>query len=447
MNKIIITAFIAATINLATTPAAFAGRTCESRTPTATETAQALDLAQRVAVKLETQDVHIAVIARIGSDQSTRGMRYTHLGFVQRDHPKGRWIITHALNTCGGGLSNMYDEGLGNFFLDEMYSFESSLFVPSPVIQERLIAALQSPLKMRMHEPTYSAIAYPFSTDYQNSNGWVVELLAAAYAQPGQIANRQQAQAWLKTANYRPRELPIGASERAGARLFVANVRFGDHPSGSWSKARYQMNAADDVLKFAFTLSPSGNLFKVDLTGDANATLHAKAQPPTPVPTYAPFTPEAPLCGMESRAEQPQTLRTAKADPVRDVITSAPNYAATLPATITTTASDSGKQRLQLLQSTRGLVASYACRDQGYLRQCLGMPASNCEAAVSQAVTFCFAGVSDQAIFAATSRGSLAIVEEIGYCAVNQIDADNTNKAKIKPSFEGKSCASPAAYK
>jgi hypothetical protein len=443
MKKTIVIAFIAATLNLAAVDAAHAGRTCESRTPTAKETAQALDLAQRVAVKLEAQDVQVAVIARIGSDQSARGMRYTHLGFVQRDHPKGRWIITHALNTCGGGLSNMYDEGLGNFFLDEMYSFESSIFVPSPVIQQRLMAALQSPLKVRMHEPTYSAIAYPFATDYQNSNGWVVELLAAAYAQPGQIANRQQAQAWLKAANYRPRELPIGASERAGARLFVANVRFGDHPNGSWAKARYQMNAADDVLKFVFTLSPSGNLFKVDLSGDANATLYAKAQPAAPTPTYAPFVPEAPLSGMEPVVEQSPAVRITKADPVRDVITSAPNYA----ATISTTTSDSGKQRLQLLQSTRGLVASYACRDQGYLRQCLGMTATACEAAVTQAVTFCFAGVSDQAIFAATSRGSLAIVEEIGYCAVNQIDADNTNKAKIKPSFEGKSCASPAAYK
>lgn len=431
MKKILLFALFLATLNA--TPA-FAGRTCESRTPTAQETAQALDLAQRVAVRLEAQDVQVAVIARIGSDQSARGMRYTHLGFVQRDHPKGRWIITHALNTCGGGLSNMYDEGLGNFFLDEMYSFESSLFVPSPVIQQRLLAALQSPLKIRMHEPTYSAIAYPFSTDYQNSNGWVVELLAAAYARPDTISNRSQAQAWLKAASYRPRELPIGASERAGARLFVANIRFGDHPSGSWAKARYQMNAADDVLKFVYTLSPSGQLFKVDLAADADANLHTNASrtPVVPPVARAPFVPESPLSG------------TAPL-PVRDIVASAPTYTAAVSGTANPT--ESGKQRMQLLQSTRGLVASYACRDQGYLRQCLGMTSQTCETAVTQAVTFCFAGVSDQAIFAATSKGSLAIVEEIGYCAVNQIDSENTGKAKIKPSFEGKSCASPAAYR
>ena len=434
-NKLFYALFLL-TLNIVATAPATAGRTCESRTPTASETAQALDLAQRVAVRLEAQNVQVAVIARIGSDQSARGMRYTHLGFVQRDHPKGRWIITHALNTCGGGLSNMYDEGLGNFFLDEMHSFESSLFVPSPVIQQRLIAALQSPLKARMHEPTYSAIAYPFSTSYQNSNGWVVELLAAAYAAPGTISNRQQAQAWLKTAMYRPRELAIGTSERAGARLFVANVRFGDHPTGSWSKSRYQINAADDVLKFAYTLSPSGNLFKVDLTGDADASLQASITRAVPKVAHTPFVPEAPLVGTET------LTASTRADPVRDIVVSAPAYAATVAA-----ATDSGKQRMQLLQSTRGLVASYACRDQGYLRQCLGLQAAACETAVTQAVTFCFAGISDQAIFAATSKGSLAIVEEIGYCAVNQIDADNTSKAKIRPAFEGKSCASPAAYR
>ncbi len=438
-NKLFCALFLISLNTIILQPAT-AGRTCESRTPTASETAQALDLAQRVAVRLEAQNVQVAVIARIGSDQSARGMRYTHLGFVQRDHPKGRWIITHALNTCGGGLSNMYDEGLGNFFLDEMHSFESSLFVPNPAIQQRLIAALQSPLKGRMHEPTYSAIAYPFSTDYQNSNGWVVELLAAAYAAPGAIANRQQAQAWLKTAMYRPRELAIGTSERAGARLFVANVRFGDHPTGSWSKSRYQINAADDVLKFAYTLSPSGNLFKVDLTGDADATLQASITRAVPKVAHTPFVPEAPLVGTET------LTASTRADPGRDAVASAP-ASALYATTNAPVASDSGKQRMQLLQSTRGLVASYACRDQGYLRQCLGLQAAACEAAVTQAVTFCFAGISDQVIFAATSKGSLAIVEEIGYCAVNQIDADSTGKAKIRLTFEGKSCASPAAYR
>lgn len=437
MKKNLIFALFLLAVNIIATAPATAGRTCptneNARTPTATETAQALDLAQRVAVRLEAQDVQVAVIARIGSDQSARGMRYTHLGFVQRDHPKGRWIITHALNTCGGGLSNMYDEGLGNFFLDEMHSFESSLFVPSPAIQQRLIAALQSPLKVRMHEPTYSAIAHPFSTNYQNSNGWVIELLSAAYAAPGAIANRQQAQAWLKTASYRPRELAIGASERAGARLFVANVRFGDHPTGSWSKSRYQINAADDVLKFVYTLSPRGNLFKVDLSGDADANSQASIYRTTPKIVHAPYVPEAPLVGTE----------TLTASTKSDVISSVPEYA---PANALVT-SDSSKQRMQLLQSTRGLVASYACRDQGYLPQCLGMQAATCEATVTQAVTYCFAGISDQAIFAATSKGSLAIVEEIGFCAVNQIDADNTGRAKIKRSFEGKSCASPAAYR
>ena len=244
---------------------ALAGRTCDERVPGAAETRQALTLAARVVEALDAEGARIALVGRIGSDQSARGVRYTHVGYAQREHPRGRWTVTHVLNLCGAGTSEMFDEGLGNFFLDEMYAFETRIVIPRPALQERLLAVLNGPLKRGLHEPEYSIIANPFASRYQNSNGWAAEVLAAALAAPGEIANRPQAQQWLRQNGFVPSAIRITPGERAGARLFSANVRFGDHPDEAWQQWRYQVATGDAVLNFAWRID----------AGARGLTLHA----------------------------------------------------------------------------------------------------------------------------------------------------------------------------
>ena len=61
---------------------AVAGRACDGRAPGVTETQSALKLV-RTAMH-STAAAQVAILARIGSDQSSRGVRYTHVGLVQR---------------------------------------------------------------------------------------------------------------------------------------------------------------------------------------------------------------------------------------------------------------------------------------------------------------------------------------------------------------------------
>ncbi len=58
-----------------------------------------------------------------------------------------------------------------------------------------------------LHETRYNVVAYPFATDYQNSNQWVLEVLAAAMAQAEgapAIVKREQAQQWLRQRSTSP---------------------------------------------------------------------------------------------------------------------------------------------------------------------------------------------------------------------------------------------------
>ncbi len=212
-----------------TVPAS-AGQTCEENKPTATTVYRALTLAQRISEKLESSGAEVALIARAGQDLTKYGLRYSHLGFVVRDHPDGPWTVVHELNECATADSALFTQGLGTFFLDDMFRYESLIVIPEPRIQQRLRGLLLGRAFVRMHEAHYSVVAYPFSTRYQNSNQWALELLAVASAEEGQVATRAEAQAWLRDAGFVPTTLQIDAMQRLGARMFKANVAFDDHP-------------------------------------------------------------------------------------------------------------------------------------------------------------------------------------------------------------------------
>lgn len=206
------------------------GQTC-NEVPTGPETVRkALTLAQRTRDALESTGSAVALVGRAGQDLSKWNLRWSHLGIAWRDHPQGRWLIVHMLNQCGTARSELFNEGLGNFFLDDMHRFEALVLVPSAGTQRRLATLLSSGLPRQMHEPRYNMVAYAYSTEYQNSNQWALELLASASAADLPIATRPEAQAWLKAARYRPTTAEIPTFTRLGARMFRANVAFDDHP-------------------------------------------------------------------------------------------------------------------------------------------------------------------------------------------------------------------------
>ncbi|MCU6496197.1 DUF2145 domain-containing protein [Rugamonas sp. A1-17] len=125
------------------------------------------------------------------------------------------------------------------------------VIVPPQKIAAKLGEILRDPATLHgLHGSHYSMVAYPFSTRYQNSNQWVLEVLASAEATDFRIRTREQAQSWLKMAGYTPTEMHIGPLTRLGGRVFKANIAFDDHPNALRFSDRINAVTVDSMLAF-----------------------------------------------------------------------------------------------------------------------------------------------------------------------------------------------------
>jgi hypothetical protein len=215
---------------------------------------RALALAERTMVALNQSGADVVVLARAGQDLSQYGLRYSHLGLAYRqsDGQGGSvWRVLHKLNQCGTAESALYRQGLGEFFLDDLWRYEATWVVPTPQVQQQLLAVLQDPVRaVQLHHKPYSMVSYVWGLHYQQSNQWVIETLAMALtaSNPSLVITRAQAQSWLYTHDYQPSVLNIGPMTRLGARIAKANVAFDDHPTAKRFSDRIETVTVDSVF-------------------------------------------------------------------------------------------------------------------------------------------------------------------------------------------------------
>jgi hypothetical protein len=240
---------MAAFAAMATT--AHAGRSCEQRPPTALAVGQAMQLAEHTATRLTQSGASVVVIARAGQNLSEYGLRYSHLGFAYREGEGNAavWRVVHKLNQCGTARASLYRQGLGEFFLDDLWQYEAAIVVLAPQAQAHLRALLADNAAVaRLDTPAYSMVAYPWSDRYQQSNQWALETLALA--EDPAAATRERAQAWLRLHGYEPTTLRLSAFKRLGARMVSANVTFDDHPNEKRFSDRIETVTVDSVFRW-----------------------------------------------------------------------------------------------------------------------------------------------------------------------------------------------------
>ena len=229
---------------------AHVGRACDQQPLSVQTITQGMALAQRTSDALDAEharsSARVVVLGRAGQDLTQYQLRYSHLGWAYKT-AEGPWRVLHKLNTCGAATGALYRQGLGEFFLDDLWRYEAVWAVPVPALQAPLYAVLTDAQRStRLNTRAYSLVSYPWSTRYQQSNQWALETLASA-AEPG-ITSREQAQAWLKFKGYQPSVLRIGALTRLGARASSANVAFDDHPNEKRFADRIETVTVDSVL-------------------------------------------------------------------------------------------------------------------------------------------------------------------------------------------------------
>lgn len=233
--------------------ATLAGQSCKVRKPTPAEIAAASDTAYQILDSLEQSSARVAVIARAGTDLDKYGLKYSHAALVVRDHPAGLWTVVHMLNHCGTGDSGLFDQGLINFFVDDLYQLDAMVLHLTEEAQDEILDALESGLGSKIHEARYNMVAHPFSDRYQNSNQWLLELIAAsavASIAPSGEADRGFAQQVLRTTGYVADQIRVGRIKRIVGGLTQANVSFLHHPLGARIAGRYSVVTVRSIERY-----------------------------------------------------------------------------------------------------------------------------------------------------------------------------------------------------
>ena len=225
--------------------AAHAGRSCEDKPPAVDAIVRSMALAEHAAKALDQSGAQVVVIARMGQNLSEYNIRYSHLGLAYRDG--ATWRIVHKLNQCGSAHAAVYRQGLGEFFLDDLYQYEAAVVIPKPDVQAKLLPMLKDNARLaQLNTPAYSMVAYPWATTYQQSNQWAIETFAMTQEPAAQT--RERAQAWLQLQGYQPTTLHISALKRLGGRLTAANIAFDDHPNEKRFSDRIETVTVDSVF-------------------------------------------------------------------------------------------------------------------------------------------------------------------------------------------------------
>ena len=284
-------AAVACWLTLIVAAPTFAGTACTERRPTADALARDLALAAKVAEQLdrlaEREGLRVALLARAGQNLTQYGLRFSHLGIVYRDdealNGRGAWRVVHKLNACGTDHAEVFRQGLAEFFGEGLFAHEAGLVVlRAPLNDAQAIAQLKdNRVMLRLHEPRYNMLAYPWSTRYQQSNQWALETLAQLA--DADATSRSRAQQWMRLRGYQPTTLSISAPQRLGARIAMAHVAFDDHPFARRMGGHIDTATVESVFAF---------VQRNHLAGPTRV-LRTEPAPPSSTPRPAPIAPPA----------------------------------------------------------------------------------------------------------------------------------------------------------
>ncbi|CAB5514637.1 DUF2145 domain-containing protein [Achromobacter xylosoxidans] len=190
----------------------------------------------------------VALIARVGQDLTSYGVNFSHMAFAVRR--QDGWYVVHKLNECNTSKAGIYEQTLFEFFEDSDVTKPGAIWRLDAKVAKALEAALAGEHLLDYHEPSYSMVQYPFSTKHQNSNGWVLEMLASVLGASGAEPKRATAQAWLQAAGYLPQTVEVGFFKRLGARMTQESIFFDDHPGERRWAGQIDTITVDSVMQF-----------------------------------------------------------------------------------------------------------------------------------------------------------------------------------------------------
>ena len=223
----------------------------------------------------------VALVSRSGLDLSRFNIRYSHAALAWKSDA-GAWSARQLYYACDEGRPRIYDQGLAGFAIgtdDPALGYLSIVRLPAEAVRTLRPALLDNDRVRHLLGATYSANAYAFSTEYQNCNQWVMELLAAGW---GELADdddlRPRAQDWLRQAQYAPQPVEVGSRLIMLASYFVPLVHLDDHPEQDRDSMQLHISLPTTVEAFVRQRYPDSE--RVELChDDKQVVIHRGWQP------------------------------------------------------------------------------------------------------------------------------------------------------------------------
>lgn len=226
---------------------------------------QAAAFSKQVEDDLAGRGARVALVFRTGRPRAKlpEGVAYTHGAFwVYRDirTADGGTAPGYAVYNLYAGDGHAWPATESKLVQDFPFDFtrgsavdDVAVIVPSPEMQRRMLAVIDSPDYARLHNPSYSLVANPLSDRHQNCNGFMLDVIAAAAWEtrdPAQIHADER-------AHYTPTVVRAGPLMRLFGPMVDGRLKTDDQ-SGPIRTATYESMAAfmrdNGLLQAAYTV-------------------------------------------------------------------------------------------------------------------------------------------------------------------------------------------------
>jgi hypothetical protein len=213
--------------------------------------AQAAAFSKQIETDLAARGARVAIVFRTGRPRSQlpEGIAYTHGAFwIYRDikTADGGTVPGYAVYNLYAGDNKAWPGDQSRLVQDFPLDFtrgsavdDVAIIVPSPEMQRRLLAVIDSPTYRALHNTSYSLIANPWRSEHQNCNSFMLDVIAAA---AWNTTDNGQIRANLR-AHYQPALIKVAPLVRFFGPMADNRVKTDDQ-HGALRTATYESMAA-----------------------------------------------------------------------------------------------------------------------------------------------------------------------------------------------------------
>jgi len=233
--------------------------------------------AAAIKTQMDASGHSLAVIERAGINLDRFGLRYSHSGISLKESGNTPWSVRQLYYSCDKDEPLLYDQGLSGFLIDQdnrRTPFISLVFLPNDAEQSLRQTALDKPVALQLLGKGYSANAYAYSTQFQNCNQWVMEVLAHAWGHlPPDGDLRAAAQAWLAEQHYHPTDVRVNTLIQLGG-MMVPLVHSSDHPAENRRHGLFQVSMPASLDAFVQGRVPGAERVEMCMNQDQIVVHH-----------------------------------------------------------------------------------------------------------------------------------------------------------------------------